>query len=98
MHKLLKMYFMTHSYSPISNVVWSLITAHNLTSEKRDNTYSPHPLTFPASSDPHFVPPQQHSTYNWHLSLLWVSVMHTLTRSSITVSRLVSRSIVSVYF
>jgi len=21
------------------------------------------------------MPPKQHSTYNWHLSLLWVSVM-----------------------
>jgi len=31
------------------------------------------------------VPPKQHSTYNWHLALLWVSVMHTLTCSSITV-------------
>jgi len=28
--------------------VWSVIAAHNLTPEKRDNNYSPHPLT-PAS-------------------------------------------------
>ena len=40
------------------------------------------------------MPPHQHSTYNWRLALLWVSVMHTLTRSSITVSRV----LVSVYF
>jgi len=25
--------------------VWSVITAHNLTPEKRDNNYTPHPLT-----------------------------------------------------
>jgi len=25
--------------------VWSVITAHNLTPEKRENNYSPHPLT-----------------------------------------------------
>ena len=25
--------------------VWSVITAHNLTPEKRDDNYSPHPLT-----------------------------------------------------
>jgi len=23
------------------------------------------------------VPPKQHSTHNWHLALLWVSVMYT---------------------
>jgi len=32
------------------------------------------------------MPPKQHSTYNWHLALLWVSVIDTLTRLSITVS------------
>ena len=42
------------------------------------------------------MPQKQHSTYNWHLSLLSVSVMHTLARSSITVSRLVPRSSVSL--
>ena len=35
------------------------------------------------------MPPKQHSTYNWHLALLWVSVMHALTRSSITVNNLI---------
>jgi len=30
-------------------------------------------------SNPDFVPPKQHSAYNWHLSLLWVSVMYTFT-------------------
>jgi len=38
-------------------------------------------------SNPHFVPLKQHSTYNWHLVLLWVSVMYSSTRSSIAVSR-----------
>ena len=38
-------------------------------------------------SNPDFVPPKQHSTYNWHLALSWVSVMHTLLHSSITVNR-----------
>ena len=45
------------------------------------------------------VPPKQHSTYNWHLALLWVSVMHTLTRFSITVNKVsatVPRSSVSL--
>ena len=43
------------------------------------------------------MPPKQDSTYNWHLALLWVSVMHTLTRSSITVNKVsgVLRSSVS---
>jgi len=59
---------------------WGVITAHNLTPEKRDNNYAP-------PYNPHFVPPKQHSTYNWHLALLWVSVMHTLTQSSITVNK-----------
>jgi len=31
----------------------------------------------------------QSSTYNWHLSLFWVSVTYTLTRCSITVTPLV---------
>jgi len=30
--------------SCIYHCVWSVITAHNLTPEKRDNNYSPHPL------------------------------------------------------
>jgi len=29
-------------------------------------------------SNPQFLPPKQHSTYNWHLALLWVSVMYIL--------------------
>jgi len=36
-------YFMTYFYGPI--FVLSVTTAHNLTPEKRDNNYSPHPLT-----------------------------------------------------
>jgi len=28
-------------------------------------------------SNPDFVPPKQHSTYNWHLALMWVSVMYS---------------------
>jgi len=35
--------------------------------------------------------PQQHSTYNWHLFLFWVSVTYTSTRSSSTVSRVSAR-------
>jgi len=62
--------------------VWSVITAHNLTPEKCDNKY-----LFTPPSNPNFVPPKQHSTYNWHLALLWVSVMHTLTCSGITVNK-----------
>ena len=53
--------------SYLYHCVWSVTTARNLTPEKRDNNYSPHPLTATSC--------QQHSTYNWHLSLLWVSVM-----------------------
>ena len=30
--------------SYLYHFVWSVITAHNLTPEKRDNNYSPHPL------------------------------------------------------
>jgi len=63
--------------------VWSVITAHNLTPEKRENIYS----SVWAPYNPQLRASAQHSSYNWHLALLWVSVMHTLTRSSITVSR-----------
>ena len=43
------------------------------------------------------MPLNQHSTYNWHLARLWVSVMHILTRSSITVNKvIVPRSSVSL--
>ena len=42
------------------------------------------------------MPPKQHSTYNWHFALLWVSVMHTLTRSSITVNKVMPRFSVSL--
>ena len=59
--------------SYLYHCVWSVITAHNLTIEKCDNNCSPYSLT-PTS---HFVPPKQHSTYNWHLALLWLSVMYT---------------------
>jgi len=31
--------------SYLYHCVWSVITAHNITPEKRDNNYSPHPLT-----------------------------------------------------
>ena len=41
----LLIYFMTYFYAPISTIVWSVITAHNLTLEKRDNNYWPHSLT-----------------------------------------------------
>jgi len=58
----------TGLYAPIStNCVWSVITAHNITPEKRDNNI--------------------------------ISVMHILTRSSITVSMelwIVPRSSVSL--
>jgi len=37
-HDLLLRFYLYHC-------VWSVITAHNLTPEKRDNNYSPHPLT-----------------------------------------------------
>jgi len=74
-HDLLLRCYLYHS-------VWSVITAHYLTPEKRDNNYLPHAL-----SNPHFVPPKQQSTYNWHLALLWVTVVHALTRSSITVNK-----------
>ena len=60
--------------------VWSGITGHNITPEKRDNNYTPHPVTPLRAS-------AQSSTYNWHLSLFWVSVAYTLTGSCITVSR-----------
>jgi len=36
--------FMTYFYDPISTIVsglWSVITAHNLSPEKRDNNYRP---------------------------------------------------------
>jgi len=67
--------------SPISHrCVWSGLTGHNLTPEKRDNNYTHHPLT-PTSCL------RNKATYNWHLSLFWVSVTYTLTRSSSTVSR-----------
>jgi len=71
------LYILLRSY--FYRCVWSVITAHNLTPEKRDNNL------FAPAPNPHFVPPKQHLTYNWHLALLWVSVMHTWTRSSITV-------------
>ena len=51
--------------SYLYHCVWGVITAHNLTPEKRDNNYSPHPLT-----PPPFVPPEQHSAYKLHLALL----------------------------
>ena len=50
--------------SYLYHCVWSVITAHNLTAEKRDNKL------FAPPRNPHFVPPQQHLTYNWHPSLL----------------------------
>ena len=37
-HDLLLLSYLYHC-------VWSVIIAHNLTQEKRDNNYSPHPLT-----------------------------------------------------
>ena len=59
-------YLLLRSY--LYHCVRSVITAHVLTPEKRDNNYSPHSLTTTS---------KQHSTYNWHLSLLWVSAMYT---------------------
>jgi len=50
--------------SYLYHCVWSVITAHSLTPEQRDNN-SPPP------SNPHFMPMKQHSTYNWHLALSW---------------------------
>ena len=50
--------------SPISHrCVWSGITGHNLTPEKRDNNYTPHSLT------PHRASAHS-STYNLHLYVL----------------------------
>jgi len=40
-----EVYFMTYVYAPLYHCVWSVITAHNLTPEKRGNNYSPHLLT-----------------------------------------------------
>ena len=48
--------------------------------EDVDNNYLPHPLTPLCASE-------NHSTYSWHLALLWVSAMHTLTSSNITVNK-----------
>jgi len=42
-HKTLFHYLLLRSY--LYYCVWSVITAHNLTPEKRDNNYLPHPLT-----------------------------------------------------
>jgi len=36
---------MTYFYAPISTIVSGVLTAHDLTPEKRDNNYSPHTLT-----------------------------------------------------
>ena len=36
------------------------------------------------------MPPKQHSTYNLHLALLWLSVMHTLTNTLYIVLRIIS--------
>jgi len=38
LHDLLLRFYLYHC-------VWSVITAHNLTSDNRDNNYSPQPLT-----------------------------------------------------
>ena len=64
--------------SYLYHCIWSVITAHNLTPEKPDN----------------LAPPQQHSAYSWHLSLLCVHVVHTLTRFPLV--GLVPRSSVSL--
>ena len=56
--------------SYLYHCVWSTITAHNITPRSVTIIIRP-------PSNPHFVPPKQHSTYNWHLALLWVSVMYT---------------------
>ena len=72
---------MTYFYAPISTVV-SGVLYPPIISLQRSVTIIIRPL-----SKPHFVLPKQHSTYNWHLALLCVSVMHTLTRSSITANK-----------
>jgi len=46
--------------------IWSTITGL-ITSVQRSVT----------TTNLHYVPPKQHSTYNWHLSRLWVFVMYT---------------------
>ena len=56
--------------SYIYHCVWSVITAHNLTPEKRNNNYSPHSLT-PTTCL------RNNIQLNWHLSLLRVSVRYT---------------------
>jgi len=61
--------------SYLYHCIWSVTTAQSLTPEKRHYYYSPHSLT-----PMHLVPTQQHSTYNWYLSLLWVSVMYIVLR------------------
>jgi len=70
--------------SYLYHCVWSVITVHislqiSLTIIIRPTLISPTSI----------VPPKQHPTYNWHLALLWVPVMHTLTHSSVRLIRLV---------
>ena len=48
------------------------------------------------TSNPHYVPVLNIHCYKRHIALLWVSVMHTLTRSGITLVGLVPRSSVSL--
>ena len=71
--------------SYLYHCVWSVITAHNLTPQKRDDNYSPHALTTISCLRNNI---QLITGISLSLLLnLWVSVMHTLKRSSITVSR-----------
>jgi len=57
--------------SYLYHCVWGVITAHNLTPEKRDNNHSPHALS-PTSCL------RNNSELMWPIPLLWVSVMYTL--------------------
>jgi len=62
---------MTYFYAPISTIV-SEVLRPPIISLQRNVTIIIRP-----PSKPHFMPLKQHSTCNWHLSLLWVSVMYT---------------------
>jgi len=66
---------MTYFYAPsLPLCLKCLLAAHNLTSEKRDNNYSPHPLT-PTSWLPNNV--------QLITGMLWVSVMYTIEHAVI---------------
>jgi len=70
----IKQWYLFHDLllrSYLCHCVWSVTTAHNLTPEKRDDNYSPYPLT-PTSCLRYKI---RLTVYNCHLSLLWVTVI-----------------------